>query len=310
MSWQALPYILLLGFFYGSTLVVSRFSVGQWEPTTYIGLRLFIAAMCHGLIYAVWQSRQWPREGRVWRYGAVLGVLGTAVPMTCIVTGLQYVSSGVASIIVTTNPAFTVLLAHFFLVDEKLTGRKLAGVGLALGGAAMLALLGENGLPTDSAEAGSVLGYGLLLTAMLFGSGATIFARKYMYRMDSFDVASIRMVVAATAVLPLSLLTTGFDTTAVDARGWLGLLYAALIGTFAGLLLNFYNIKHFGATASAMTSYVIPVVATLGGVLFLGELITLGMIGGMVLIAIGIGLLNQRRTVPTSPEAEAVLEKV
>lgn len=293
MSWQALPFIILLGFLYGSTLVVSRFSVGQWAPSTYIGLRLFIAALAHLLVYTLLRSRQWSRHGRVWRHAIVLGVLGTAVPMTCIVTGLQYLSSGVASILVTTNPAFTVLLAHFFLNDEKLNRRKVLGVGLALTGAALLALMGENGLATE--EVANPLGYVLLLTAMLFGGSATVFTRKYMSDMDSFDVASIRMVAAAATVLPLSVLVVGFDTTAVDEWGIAGLIYAALIGTFGGLLLNFYNIKHFGATASAMTSYVIPIVASIGGALFLEEIITLGMLGGMLLIAIGIALLNERK---------------
>ncbi|MCA9980165.1 MAG: DMT family transporter [Anaerolineales bacterium] len=309
MTWQALPFIVLLGFFYGSTLVVSRFSVGQWAPSTYIGLRLTLAALAHVLIYAAMRSRQWPRNGRVWRHAVLFGVLGTAVPMVCIVTGLQYLSSGLASIVITTNPAFTVLLAHFFLADEKLNLRKVLGVALALSGAALLALMGENGLSAE--EAASPIGYILLTTAMLFGSSSTIYARKYMSDMDSFDVASIRMVSAAAAVLPLSVLLVGFDTTAVDQFGLAALFYAALVGTFGGLLLAFYNIKHFGATASAMTSYVIPVVASIGGALFLGEIITVGMLVGMAFIAVGIGLINERkkRTAETKKTVEPVLNR-
>jgi hypothetical protein len=45
---QAIPYILLLGFLFGSTLIASRFSVGQYQPSTYIGLRMVLAGM--GLI--------------------------------------------------------------------------------------------------------------------------------------------------------------------------------------------------------------------------------------------------------------------
>ncbi|MBE2223089.1 MAG: EamA family transporter, partial [Anaerolineae bacterium] len=59
MSLQAIPYIVLLGFFFGSTLVVSRFSVGQFEPTTYIGLRLLIAGVAHLLVY-LFLSRRFP----------------------------------------------------------------------------------------------------------------------------------------------------------------------------------------------------------------------------------------------------------
>ena len=73
----------------------------------------------------------------------------------------------------------------------------------------------------------------------------------------------------------------------------LALIYAAIFGTFLGMLLSLYNIQRFGATAAVMSAYVIPVVATLTGVLLLGEQITSGMVGGMILISVGVWLLNK-----------------
>jgi drug/metabolite transporter (DMT)-like permease len=105
------------------------------------------------------------------------------------------------------------------------------------------------------------------------------------------------MVVAALTVMPLSLLFVGFDLSRVTAQGYFALGYAALIGTFSGMLLSFYNIKRFGATVGAMAEYVIPVVAATGGVLILGEHVTPGMLTGMALIAGGITLINRRRRV-------------
>ena len=58
MTTQALPFIVLLGFFYGSTLVASRFSVGQFEPLTYIGLRVTMASIAHVAIYLAVRKRQ------------------------------------------------------------------------------------------------------------------------------------------------------------------------------------------------------------------------------------------------------------
>jgi drug/metabolite transporter (DMT)-like permease len=60
------------------------------------------------------------------------------------------------------------------------------------------------------------------------------------------------------------------------------------------MMLAFHNIQRFGATASAVTAYVIPIVATLGGVLLLGETITKGMALGMGLIVGGVAIINQR----------------
>jgi drug/metabolite transporter (DMT)-like permease len=287
---EAYPYIIFLGFLWGSTLVASRFSVGQFNPTTYIGLRLMLAGLGHATIYLFSRQRQWPTDKQLWRHTILLGVLGTAIPMTAIVSSLQYLSSGLASIMLTTNPALTVLFAHFFLTDESLSRRKLAGVGLALSGAVLLALNGESGL----IEEANPLGYILIFIAMICGSSMTVYARKYMSSFDAFDVASIRMFVASLVVMPLSLLFFGFDLQQVTQTGYLALAYAALIGTFFGMMLSFYNIKRFGATAAAMTSYIMPIVAGIGGWLVLGERITAVMVVGVILIIAGIATLNQK----------------
>ncbi len=291
MSIQALPYVVLLAFFFGSSLVVSRFSVGQFEPTTYIGIRMILSSLMALGVYAIATGRRLPRDGGLWLRAGLLGVFGTAVPMTCVVTSLQYQSSGVTALLLATTPALTVCLAHFILPDELLNRRKAFGVTLALGGALLLALSGEDGLP-DMADS-AFLGYALMGVAMFFSAVMVIYARKYLRGYDAYDVGSIRIFTTALAVMPFSLLTVGFDVSAVDGAGALALLYSAVVGTFLGLLLSFYNVKRFGATPAVMTTYIIPIVAGIGGVLFLGEEITQTMIIGMVVIVGGIALLQE-----------------
>lgn len=291
LNTRSIPYVLLLGAMFGTTLVVSRFSVGQFEPSTYIGLRLVLSSMGFAVIYLLRiGKRTWPRGRQLWKHAIILGIFGTAIPMTGIVTSLQYISSGLASILITVNPAFTVILAHFFLTDERLTRKKTMGVFLALGGAVMLAALGETGLADTH---GSLLGYTLILGGMLSGSAMTIYTRKYVQTLDTIDVSSIRLFVAALVVMPLSIAFVGFDLSQVDTQGLMALIYASIFGTFLGMLFSLYNIQRFGATAAVMSAYVIPVVATLTGILLLGEQITIGMVGGMILIATGVWRLNK-----------------
>jgi len=289
----ALPYVMLLAFFFGSSLVVSRFSIGQFEPTTYIGIRMILSSMLALLVYAVATGRRLPRDPELWKRAGLLGIFGTALPMTCAVSSLQYQSSGVTSLLLATGPPLTVLLAHFLLPDEVLNRRQVFGVALALSGALVLALSGENGLP-DVSEA-SPTGYLLAISATVCGAVMVIYARKHLRAYDSYDVGSIRIMTTAATVMPLSVLTVGFDLSEVDSAGLIALLYSALVGTFLGLLLSFYNVKRFGATPAMMTTYIIPLVAGVGGVLFLGEEITSAMLIGMVVIIGGIALLQEFR---------------
>lgn len=291
MNIKALPYVTLLGFMFGSSMVASRFGVGQLEPTTYIGIRMIISSLMALAVYRISTGRRLPRDTVLWRRAGLLGVFGTAVPMTCVIISLQYLSSGVSALLLSVGPAITIILAHFTLPDELLSRRKVYGVGLALGGAMLLAISGEDGLPDMQAAAPT--GYILVLIAMVFSSVMVIYARVRLTGYDAYEVGSIRIFTTALVVMPFSLLTVGFDLSAVTEAGYLALLYSAIMGTFLGLLLSFYNIKRFGATPAIMSTYIIPIFAGIGGVLALGEEITLTMMIGMGIIVSGIALLQE-----------------
>lgn len=291
LTTEALPSVLLLGLLYGTTLIVSRFSVGQYAPLTYIALRLVLGSCGMVVLFAALLRRRWPRSLALWKQAALLGIVGTALPMIGVIGSLAYQSSGVTALLMTTAPAITVLLAHFFLPEERLDWRKAGGIALALGGAGLLILRGETGL--RDVTAASPIGYALVLGGITLESLTIVYSRRYLRQADVFDIAGSRMIVAMLVVLPLSLALVGFDLSGVSAVGYAGLLYAAAAGTFGGLLLSFHITQRHGATAVSLTSYIIPVVAAVGGVLLLGEQVTSTMLAGMALIIGGVAFLHE-----------------
>lgn len=293
----ALPYVLLIGLLFGSSLLASRFSLPQFGSVTFVWLRLAISLAAFAIVYAAAaanrgrSSRPLPLGDRaLLRDGLILGVFGTALPMLGYISSLQYQSAGVTALLITVAPALTVLLAHFLLPDERLTWRKVAGIGLALAGAALLVIRGESGL---AGIAGSPIGYGLVIGALLVDSAMVIFTRRRCSTYDTFDLSATRTLVAALLIAPLSLLLLGLDLSAVTTAGAMGLLYSAVAGTFGGLMLFQWVNQRYGATSASLASYVLPVIAAVGGVLFLGEQITPVMAAGMALIIGGIVVLNR-----------------
>ncbi len=292
MNVQALPFVLLMGLSWGSSIVATRFGVGQFDSIAFTAFRLVLASLAFALVYLLGGSkRRFPRDPNLWRHSTFLGIVGTAIPMLCIVSSMNYLSASVTSILLTLGPVITVILAHYFLDDEPLTSRKGAGVGIALFGALLLAVRGESGLG-DVAH-GSLPGYGLILLGLLSANYASIYIRRRMQDLDPVDVASTRMFIASAVVLPFTALTVGFDLERVDAQGVSALLYAAVVGTFVAQGLSFYVVQRFGATAAATALYVTPVTAGLGGILLLDEKITAGMLAGVGLIAIGIWIISR-----------------
>lgn len=305
MSRQSAPYIVLLATLFGSTLVVSRYGISQFSPLSYTGLRLALTGLGHLLTY--WLAvggRRWPTDRELWRRAGFLGLFDTALPMSFMMLSLQYQSSAVTSILATISPAITVLLAHFFLEDERLSLRKAVGVGLAFAGALLLGLRGESGLPDVSRA--SPIGYFLVLAAMLSASAMTVYTRKWMRGFDAFQITSVRMIIGTLVVVPLALVTGGLDLGEITWEGYASIGYAAVVGTFFSFWLLIVIIQRYGATALATTMYISPVVASLGGVLLLDETITAGMAIGMAMIAGGIALLSQRTADSSSASAAGV----
>lgn len=291
MTVQAIPYVLLSGLLFGTSLIASRFALNEFAPVTFTGLRLALASLGFLALYVVGRRRNpWPSNRLLWRHALLLGLVGTALPILGTVLALQFLSSGVTAMLVTVGPAITVLLAHFLLKDEQLTGRKIAGILLALSGALMLAVRGESGLPTV-VRAGPE-GYLLIFGVMVCVGVSTIYIRKYMDGYRIIDVSSTQMFVAAILVFPVALYTTDLSTTETTWRGGAALLYGSVAGTLFGLTIFNYNVKRFGATAAAMTQYVVPIVAAAGGIVMLGERVTAPMLLGITVIALGIGLIR------------------
>ncbi|MEL6310494.1 MAG: DMT family transporter [Chloroflexota bacterium] len=289
MTFKALPFVLLTGFLFGSTLVASRFSVGQFDPLYYISFRLLLASMAHVLIYIVLR-RGFPTDRTLWFRAGMYGVFGTAVNLVGIVSALQFLSSGLTAVLITISPAVIALLAHVFLPDERLGITQWLGILFALGGAVMLAIAGENGLP-DIAP--SPWGYVLVAVGILSGSIMTIYVRRNLQGFDQLDTASIRMWVATIAVVPATVLFIQFDSSAIDTAGIFAVVYAALIGTFGGFFTQLYTIKRFGAVPAGMVTYVIPLVSGVGGVLLLSETFTPLMFVGVGIIVTGIVLVQR-----------------
>jgi len=286
-------YVSILGLVWGVNLVVSRFGVGQFHPVVFVGLRLGLAALGFSLIFLFSSNLTWPTDRSLWRHATVLGIFGTALPMTATISSLRYQSAGVTSLLVTISPAFIVVLAHFWLPDERLNRGKGIGVLLAIGGVLLIVLRGESGLP-DASKA-SPLGYGLVLLAMIAESVMAIYIRRNMRGYDPMSVTGIRLWVATLVVLPLSFWLIRPDFSAVNGAGVWSLLFAAFGGALVGQLMAFFVTRRYGVTTFSLTGYIVPAVAAVTGILFLHEQFTLGLLAGMVLIALGILFINRAK---------------
>ncbi len=279
------------GLLLGSTLVSTRFSLGQFAPLTHVTVRLSLAALAFLVAIFVFRVRPWPRDRQLWQRAVVYGLIGTAITMCGYTNSLKYQSSGVTSLLASLSPIVTALLAHVFLHDEQINRFRITGALIAFGGAGLLLIRGESGL-AELARA-DWRGYAWALLGMASNSAGLVYARRYLRTADSFTITFIRILTGAIMVGILTAFTTGFDFSKVQWSGVGAVFYAAILGTFLAFIYYMSSVQKLGATVASQTEFLVPMVATGLGVLLLGEQVTPAMLTGMTLIFIGLGVFGK-----------------
>ena len=223
-----------------------------------------------------------------WGSFMLLGVLNSAVPFTLFAWGETQVTSGMAAMLNTATPVFSLMLVYL-LGREAPRWAKLVGVVLSLAGVAVL--IG----PTALAGAGGKLGgeAACLMAALSYAIGGQ-FARR-LQRMPPMQVATGQLTASTLVVLPLAAILDRFWLLPAPAAGtWAALAGIALLCTALAYILFFRIMATAGATNAMLVTFLLPVSALLLGWLFLGEPIPMRAYAGMALIGAGLAAIDGR----------------
>ncbi len=145
MDTERLGFVVLAGLALGSSAVLSRFGLQDIAPLSLVALRLGVATVAFLLTLRVLRPG-FPRHPRPLLDIAIVGLTTMAIPLSAFTLALQFVSSAVLSIFLGFIPLFTAVLAHFWLPQERLTMRKVAGLLLAFAGVVFLIVTRTTGL--------------------------------------------------------------------------------------------------------------------------------------------------------------------
>jgi drug/metabolite transporter (DMT)-like permease len=267
--------LLILGTLWGSSYLFIKVAVAEIPPLTLVAGRLAVASTVLWLALPVLNVRipsSWP----VWRHYAMLGLFGTAIPYSLITWGEQSISSGLASLLQSTTPIFTVLFASLLVQDERVTLRQLGGVVAGFAGVAMLVL-------PDLLQGmrGNLFGQLAIVGSSLCYAWTALYARSRLRGNPPLASATGQLTMGAVLMLPFGLVAarqcTVVPSTPVLAS-WGGLTF---LGTVLAYGLYFALIDRTSATF-------IPIVGLLLGALVLGEPLDLTIGISLVLILVGV----------------------
>lgn len=283
--------MVILSFLWGASFFFFKILIVELPPLTIVMLRVGLAAI---VLWALMSLRgiSVPKTSGVWLSFLIMGVLNNLIPFSLIIWSETQISSGLASILNATTPIFTVLLAHFFTADERLTPNRIAGVFLGFAG--VIVLVGPSAV--SGLKLASLAQVAVVAAAASYGC-ASIYARRFKaLGISALMTSTGQLVASAVLITPIALAIDRPWTLAhaPTLAAWGALLGLVVLSTVLAYIIYFRILASSGATNAVLVTLLIPVSTLLLGALVLHEQLALTSMIGMLLIFSGLAAIDGR----------------
>jgi drug/metabolite transporter (DMT)-like permease len=293
--------MILVVFSWGMAWAVGRILALGLPPMTGAWLRYVLTMV---LFYAWFAARalkgsqvNWLPSGRqTWRTLTLIAVTGVLGYQLFFMNGMRYTAAGDASLIITFNPIFTVLLAAPML-GQQITRRMFLGLFFGFIGVAVVTGWSPN---TDIPFDDRILGDFMILLAALCWAMTTNNTKRMMERRNGEQEATTLEIVVWYSLIGTVLLTplaawetwqNGIPEPTVN--DWYAIIYLAAISTVLAYYWFAIGVEKLGATAAASYIFLMPVFGVLGGVLLLDEKLGWTLFFGFILIVMGVRVVQR-----------------
>jgi drug/metabolite transporter (DMT)-like permease len=275
---------------WGSHYLWIKIALRETEPVTMVALRLLSATAAILVFHRITRPK-YPQK-TPWLSFLFLGLFNLSVPFALIAWSETHITSGMASILSSTSPLFTMLLSWVFLREEAFSLTRLVGLMFGFGG--VIILVSEN---LSTKNSGFYLGAAAVLLAAISYAFAAIYAKRYTSHLHYSVQALGQVMIGAAVALPASVVIGAPFTLPRLPQTWAAILIMGLVLTAIGANLFFSLLNSVGPTRTLMVSYLYPLVGVLLGIVFLGEQPTWQLLSGGGLIVGGVILANSRHKI-------------
>ncbi len=280
---------IALGLIWSSSFLWIKIGVQELGPMALVAFRMLFGALT-AAAYAVYQKTQWPTDRKTLLSFAILGPTSLAIPIFFISWGEQTIDSAVASILNATVPLFTLLIAHFWLHDDKITLQKT--IGLLTGFAGIIILFSEDLLASQHQN---VIGQLAVVLASLFYAGSAVFARKTTAHVEGLARGALPLVTATLFMWIVGPLAEKPFLIPQLPITWVAALWLGVLGSGAAMLMFYYLLHEIGPTRTTLVTYLFPVGGVILGVIFLNEQLSWQLLAGTVLIILSLVIVNYKK---------------
>lgn len=279
---------ILLSLIWGSSYLFIRVAVEHMSPLAVVALRLFFGALTITVIaLAAGADLRPPRSAVLTMLG--LSLISTVAPFLLITWGETSINSGLAAVLNSTTPIFSLLIAHAVLSDEPITAPRLLGVLVGFMG--VLVLLSRD-LQHGNIQWSGVAGQAAVVLASVCYALAAVGTRHSLRDLSSLTIATYALWFSAAISIALSLIFSRPDLATLAGKPLFAVAWLGILGSGVAYVFYYFIIQSWGASRATLVTYVVPGIGLVLGAVFLGEKVDWRIIAGSALVILGVGLAS------------------
>ncbi len=287
---------------WGGNPVAVKFGLEAFPPLWSGFIRFSLGCLC---VFA------WARITRVelrpardeWPALLTIGLIFTA-QIGLMNIGFGHTTATNGAVLISTNPLFGVLFVHWLVPGDRVSSLRALGTAIAFVGVAVVLLRGSgvdrSDLDSQSLESSLLNGFGVsmgdwivLASACLLGLRLGLSGR-LLQRSNEVRLTFWQMLISLPLFGVGGLMTEQIRWERVSVGPVAGILYQGIVVAGLAFTVNFYLMRRFSPSVMISFNFVAPVAGVLLGMAILGETVTLGLLVGMALVAIGLVLIARR----------------
>jgi drug/metabolite transporter (DMT)-like permease len=296
--------LLLMTLIWGTNYAIVKHAFTEMDPQAFNALRMLIASSTFLAVMAwmQWRERRGGQgaaaegslasifhtpariTGREWLGLIGLGIVGQCMYQYFFIAGLSQTSVANSALLIAATPVLIALTTGVF-GDEPVGWRHWTGAALSIAG--IYIVVGKGASIGGSSLRGDLT----MLVAVVCWTIYTLGSRPLMRRHSPVGVTGISMLIGSLLYIPaVSPHLRGVSFGRLNGVTWLTIVYSALFALCVAYTIWYAAVREIGSAKTSIYSNLVPIVAMLTAVVFLGESMGLRKIIGAAAVLAGVGL--------------------
>lgn len=285
LSFKASLYTAFLCILFGGNAVAIKITLSGIGTFTNAGIRFALASTALFIWAKITRQPLYCNKKQALKL-FILSLIFT-IQLSCFYYGLNKTTASHGTLITNILPFIVLILAHFFIPEDRISIKKITGIFFGFMG--VLVLFFDNQEVAQDMLTGDLI----VACAVFFWGCSAIYTKRIIAKISVLHITLYPMMFGAPLFLAAGFFWDGQMVKSLNEGIINALVYQSFITASYGFIAWNRLLYKFGATAVHSFVFIMPVSGVFFSVLLLGEPLTFNIIISIVMIVIGMVVINR-----------------